>query len=158
MNRISLTNNRLFPFIFRVHTLIFVIVVAAAVGFGVLYKRYEGAQNQIRAFINNPTELTKAEVKVVTEEVGKLISLPEGEAPTITTVTDLDRVKDQPFFVKAEYGDKVLIYTQAKKAILYRPSNNKVVDVGAVNIAQQEGPQAEQVAGVKTDQKPEQKR
>lgn len=33
-------------------------------------------------------------------------------------------------------GDKVLIYVKAKKAILYDPAKNIIVDVAPVNIAQ----------------------
>jgi hypothetical protein len=63
------------------------------------------------------------------EEVGKLVDLPEGETPTIATVSDLEPLKDQAFFKDAEIGDKVLIFGTSKKAILYRPSANKVIAV-----------------------------
>ncbi len=65
----------------------------------------------------------------VVEAVGKLIELPEGEVPTVATVTQESKLLDQPFFVAAETGDKVLFYPQARKALLYRPSNNKLIEV-----------------------------
>jgi hypothetical protein len=77
------------------------------------------------------------EVENLVKEVGKLIALPEDEDPTIATVTDVEAAKDQPFFAKAQNGDKVLIYTNARKAILYRPSENRIIEVGLVNINQQ---------------------
>ncbi len=79
----------------------------------------------------------QAEVDRLVSEVGKLISLPTDEKPTVATITDISKVKDQPFFKNAKNGDRVLIYTNAKKAILYRPAENRVIEVGAVNINQQ---------------------
>ncbi|HET7098669.1 MAG TPA: hypothetical protein VFI61_00305 [Patescibacteria group bacterium] len=76
----------------------------------------------------------QAEANKLVAEVGLLIALPEGEKPTVATVSDIDKVKDQPFFKNAKNGDKVLIYTNAKKAILYRPSEKRIIEVGAVNI------------------------
>ena len=84
----------------------------------------------------------QAEVDSLIAEVGSLIALPTDEKPTVATVSDVEKLKDQPFFKNAANGDKVLIYTNAKKAILYRPSEKKVVEVGAVNIRQTEQPVA----------------
>ena len=81
----------------------------------------------------NPQNATEEETKVLLEKVGQLIELPN-EQPTIATVTDLASLKDQPFFDNAQMGDKVLIYTAAKKAFLYRPSTNKVIEVAPVNL------------------------
>lgn len=84
--------------------------------------------------------LSKGETNLQTEAdnvanvVGKLMTLPTGERPTVATVTDLEKIKEQNFFKNSEVGDKVLIYTNAKKVILYRPSENKIIDVGVVSI------------------------
>ena len=78
----------------------------------------------------------QAEVDQLVSEVGKLIALPSDEKPTVATVTDVEKLKEQPFFKNAQNGDKVLIYTNAKKAILYRPNEKRIVEVGAVNINQ----------------------
>lgn len=66
-------------------------------------------------------------------KIGTLIELPAGEEPTIATVTDKTKLTDQPFFASAQNGDVVLIYTHAKKAYLYRPGSNKILDVAPVN-------------------------
>jgi hypothetical protein len=71
--------------------------------------------------------------KSLIESVGKLIILPIDEQPTVATVADLDKLKDQPFFAQAQLGDKVLIYQNAKKAILYRPSENKIIELAPLN-------------------------
>ena len=90
--------------------------------------------SQIVSLKKNPQILAQQEVQKVVAEVSRLIVLPEGETPTIATVTDPDLLKDQPFFAKAQKGDKVLIYTNAKKAILYNPTSNKIVEVAPLNI------------------------
>ena len=69
-------------------------------------------------------------------EVGKLIVLPNGEQPTIATVSDISRLKGQSFFMHARDGDKVLIYTKAQEAILYDPQMNKIVEVGPISLTQ----------------------
>lgn len=102
------------------------IVVLLLTGGFLLY------QNQ-KTGSKNPQQAGQDEVKKVVEEVGKLIDLPAGEVPTLATVVDVSKLKDQPFFQKAKNGDKVLIYTNAQKAILYDPVAKKVKEVGPVN-------------------------
>lgn len=94
---------------------------------------------QLAKLQQNPQALAQGEIQQVIEKVSRLIVLPEGETPTIATVTDLEKLKDQPFFSKAQKGDRVLIYTNAKKAILYRPNADKIVEVAPLNIGATEG-------------------
>ena len=68
----------------------------------------------------------------VIKAVGELIMLPEDEEPTVATVTDPTKLKDQAFFANAKTGHKVLIYTQARKAFLYDPEANKLVEVAPI--------------------------
>lgn len=86
---------------------------------------------------------SQAEVDTLVAEVGKLLALPSDEKPTVATITDVEKLKEQAFFKNAMNNDKVLIYTKAKKAILYRPSEKKIVEVGAVNINQQPRPETQ---------------
>lgn len=93
------------------------------------YNKYQKSQELLK----NPTEAARQEVKMLVERVGKFIELPN-EEPTVATVSDKEKLADQPFFQKAENGDKVLIYTQARKAILYRPATNKIIEVSTVSL------------------------
>lgn len=90
---------------------------------------------------------TNSEVSSVVAKVGKLIELPN-EDVTLATVSDVTRLSSQPFFARAANGDKVLIYTASKKAILYRPSINKIIEVGpiAINPSASSAPAAEAAA------------
>jgi hypothetical protein len=83
--------------------------------------------------LQNPDLVAQTEVKKVVEAVGKLMILPD-ETPTVATVSDPDKLKNQPFFVQAQAGDKVLIYASASKVILWRPSINKILEISPLNI------------------------
>lgn len=77
---------------------------------------------------NNPArELTQ-----LTKEINKLMLLPDSAVPTLATVTEKEKLQAQEFFKKAENGDKVLIYVSEGKAILYRPSIKKIIEVAPV--------------------------
>jgi hypothetical protein len=84
----------------------------------------------------NTSQINEAEVKGILEKVGKLTVLPK-ETPTIATVADVKSLQKQPFFEKAQNGDKVLIFERARRAILYRPSTNKIIEIGPVIIPTQ---------------------
>jgi heme/copper-type cytochrome/quinol oxidase subunit 2 len=68
----------------------------------------------------------------VLAKVGAHIVLPKDEVPTLATVSDPEQLKKYPFFSNAEKGDKVLIYSLAKKAILYRPTGDKIVEIAPI--------------------------
>ncbi len=80
------------------------------------------------------TSDTKEEIAQLVKTLDAVIELPGGETPTLATVTDKEKLVSQPFFRKSENGDKVLIYTEAGRAILYRPSIGKIVDITSINI------------------------
>ena len=98
---------------------------------------------QVRQLKVNPQEIAQQENQKIIDMVGKLLLLPEGEVPTIATVTDPAKLKaEQAFFAKAEEGDKVLIYTRALKAIMYRLSTNKIIEVAPLVIGNPTTPPA----------------
>jgi len=88
----------------------------------------------------NPTKIVDDENQDLINKVGRLMVLPTGETPTVATVTDLAPLKDQPFFANAKVGYKVIIYTNAKRAILYDPVNDKIVETAPLNMGQAPAP------------------
>lgn len=74
-----------------------------------------------------------SEVKSVVEDVATHMELPT-EEPSVATVSDTEKLKNQPFFANAQNGDKVLIYQSSKKVILYRPSIDKIIEVAVLNL------------------------
>ncbi len=81
----------------------------------------------------DPSVGAKKEAQSIIAAVGKLIALPTGEEPIIATVADPSKLQGQPFFQNAKKGDKVLIYNIAKKAILFDPVQNLIVDVAPLS-------------------------
>lgn len=88
--------------------------------------------NQDNPNIDNSVSNTSSDAAIIAQ-VGSLVALPAEEIPTLATVSDKSKLANQPFFEKAENGDKVLIYEVAGKAYLYRPSQNKVIEVTTVS-------------------------
>jgi len=66
--------------------------------------------------------------------------------PTVFTVSDVGKLKNQAFFQNAQNGDRVLVYANQKEAILYSPKRNLVVAVGPVSLPT---PQVSSAPGVK---------
>jgi hypothetical protein len=76
---------------------------------------------------NTQTDIVKA--------VASLIQMPS-EAPSLATVTDLAPLKDQEFFADAAVGDVLLLFPQTRRAMLYRPSENKLIQVAPLTLSQ----------------------
>jgi uncharacterized protein YneF (UPF0154 family) len=114
----------------KVLFIILILVAIAGVVAGVYYFR------KYQELKQNPNVEAQKETENLVATVGKLMELPKDEAPTVATIADKDKLKDQTFFVKAENGDKLLAYTKAMQAILYRPSTNKIIAVAPIVINQ----------------------
>ncbi len=87
------------------------------------------AQTQLEKQIEDPQAEAKKQTEELLQKVGQLMVLPTDEEPTIATVSDLSKLSEQEFFKNAQLGDKVIIYYKAKKAILYRPFENKIIEL-----------------------------
>lgn len=111
--------------------IIAIIVLAALAISGYFYFQYQDTKKQLE--VNPATGVPQ--VQDLVAKVGKLMELPSGETPTVAAVSDVSKLKGQTFFANAQNGDQVLIYSQAKKAILFRPSTNKIIEVGPVNLS-----------------------
>lgn len=94
--------------------------------------KYQTIASQLQA-LNDPQAIAKKQALEVAAQVGKLIVVPD-EVPTLATVTDATALPKQEFFAKAADGDQVLLYTQAKKVYLYRPSTKQLIDVAALTL------------------------
>lgn len=100
---------------------------------GLLLISLMGAGYLYYTFVLHPEKEVKSEEELLRETVGSKILLPE-ETPQIATVTDKTKLADQPFFKKAENGDKILIFTNSGRAVLYRPRIKKVIDTTTISL------------------------
>ena len=94
--------------------------------------------------------VTDKQVQEIIQKVGRLVVLPEGETPTIATVTDVEKLSGQPFFRNAQNGDRVIIIGSTREAILYRPSIDKIITMAPINTADVSGQNATAAAQTNT--------
>lgn len=107
--------------------LLLIIAIASSFYF---YTKYNDAQNKLK----HPEVVVKTETQSLVDKVSKHAELPSGEQPTVATVSDVSKLAKQTFFANAKNGDKVMIYSKAKKAILYRTSEDRIINIAPLNI------------------------
>lgn len=105
--------------------LLIVAIVGVALGGYFYYKLYN--------LQKNPNAENAKEAKDLLAKVAEIYLIPTGEEPTIATVSDPTALKNQSFFTASQKGDKVLIFTLAGKAVLYRPSIDKIIETAPIN-------------------------
>lgn len=115
------------PPMFRVKVIITTLVVLLVAAAGAAYYFYRQAHI-------DPAAQAQSELEKTVAQVSRHVVLPQGETPTLATVEDPDKLKDQAFFANAKRGYKVLIYSQSQKAILYDPTLDRIVEIAPVNI------------------------
>lgn len=97
--------------------LIVLVVILAIVGGFFSYKYWLTMQND-----------PQRQAKELLNYVGSIADTPPSETPTVATVTDTSKLSNQTLQIRSQNGDKLLIYTKAKRLILYRPSTKKIVE------------------------------
>ena len=101
-----------------------------------------------------PAEKASAEAKTLSAQVAKIMIVPT-ETPIVASVEQADTLKkEQPFYANVQNGDKLLIYPQAAKAIIYRVSENKIINAGPVQFQGQQGSQLNTTAPAPSATKP----
>jgi hypothetical protein len=65
--------------------------------------------------------------------IGRMVVLPD-EEPQIATVTNPDILKGDPFFADAKAGDKLLIFSKARRAILFDPVAGVIVNAAPLDL------------------------
>lgn len=119
--------------VFVVIGLLFLLAGAAIPSY-YFYNKYQEAKGLIAE-----GKVETKEVDALIDKINQLVDLPGDDVPTVATVSDKSKLASGWFFERAEDGDKVLIYPKANRAVLYRPSLGKVIEIGPVNTNNKEG-------------------
>ncbi len=117
----------------RLATLLVLVIIAISGMVGTRY--FYGKYQALKA---NPNLEAQREADKIISRVSVLMVLPTDETPTVATISDKDKLKDQLFFKEAENGDVLLAYTKSMLAILYRPSANRIINVAPITINQKQ--------------------
>lgn len=106
-----------------------VIVIAALATTSVFFfKQYDNLKK-------DQSLTTEQRNQQTIDEINKVYQLPKDETPTIAVVTDEQKFKDQyPVFTDVKKDDVLLIYRDASLAVLYRPSDKKILATPTVKI------------------------
>lgn len=115
---------------------ILMFVIAQLLLIAIVGGGYLGYQ---KFLVKNETEKTNEskspddEKKSILDTLAKFIELPSDE-PVIMTISDIEKLKDNPFFANAKNEDKVIVFKDSKRAMLFRPSTNKLVEMQTVSL------------------------
>lgn len=133
VNNVSGLPKKITPSKRRLTIVIVLIVLALIIGGVYGYFKYNSkASSEKRA---------QAETIRLVKEVRKIMILPETDVPAVFDIQDpVLLTSQQAFFAGAEKGDKLLVYPQLGKAIIYSPSRRVIVNVGPVTFDQMKQP------------------
>lgn len=106
---------------------IIILIIIASVYAFTYYKK-------VKTLSQDPAKVNEAKIAELVKKVGRLIDLPTDESPVLATITDTAPLANNPFFVNAKIGDEVLLYTVSKKAFLYDPKADLIIEVASLNI------------------------
>jgi len=107
-----------------------IVFVVILIGF--LTFQYINTRNELKK-ARDPQAAAKNEATELAKKIGKVADLPTNERPSVYTVSDKQKLKQDPFFQRVQNGDKVLIYTKSDRAVLYRPSTAKIIEFAPTN-------------------------
>lgn len=98
--------------------IIIATLIIAAATFGILWFTTDGFRDK-----NSP--------EYIIDKVSTHILLPD-ETPEITTVDKAIDLTSRPFFSAVRDGDKILIFGSSARIMIYRPSENILINVGPI--------------------------
>lgn len=115
-----------------VHFAVEGILLLALVAIGMQYSAAKSDNAKLKADVvalqNNPLLVAERKTTETIQAVSRLTTVPAGDTPTVSEVTDAESVKKSIVgLTDVQNGDKLLFYFQGAKFIQYRPSTDKII-------------------------------
>gem|GEM_PF-2355421 len=110
--------------------IIVIIVVIVALG-GIVF--YQHRQLKQLDPASSDAAATQEETRRITALVSELMQLPDEDA-FLATIQNMDELQGQAFFNNARNGDRVLIFPNAKKAVIYREGDHLIINAGPIEV------------------------
>lgn len=110
------------------------VALILLIGLGWLIMSYIQTRSELEKLSTNPQAASEDEATALVNKISAYLTLPD-EKPTLATVNDVSKLSGQEFFANAQNGDKVLIFASADRALLYRPSTEKVIEYSKVDLS-----------------------
>jgi hypothetical protein len=118
------------PYRFYIFGILILVLLGGGGYYGYTY--WQASQNSPDA----QAAAAEEEKQAVLTQLKKLMILPEGD-PVLFKVSNEEVMrKQQAFFKDSKNDDILLVFQESGKAIIFRPSENKIVNSGPVNFDQ----------------------
>ena len=120
--------------------LLFLLFLSALAVAFVFYSYETVSKNTDRIILFEKGSAMKNNPDGLITSVQRHILLPSDEKPSVATIINVEQLKkSQPFYMNAHNGDKLLIYFQAKKAVIYDPMKDIIINIGPLILEQNTG-------------------
>lgn len=81
-------------------------------------------------------QLSEKQIENLINKVSKLIVVPDEEPVVATIIKAEELMAEQKFYLGSQNGDQLIFFPKAQKALIYRKSENKLINVGPVMVDQ----------------------
>lgn len=125
--------SKIFSFIKKPVGILTILLVVTAGGFGYYFTKYNAITKDPQAITKQKAEEAKKKTDALVKKISELIVVTDASNAVSATITDKEKLKDERFFDLAQNGDDLILFPKMMKAVLYRPSINKIIDVGPFN-------------------------
>ena len=117
------------------NVLLVALLILALAAFAWSFFNYQSVKKEVEV-LKDPSlaqRLNEEQTQELLTKVGKVLVLPQEKNPVVAIINDVELLaSNQDFYKDAHDGDKLIIYQNARKAIIFDEDANKVVNVGPV--------------------------